>query len=168
MANNQVQFIDNSDVYLTALGNNLDATLEAIGLYAVGEVVQTITEEGRVDTGIYRNSITYAVSGGETAIKSYKADVGDAEGSYSGTMGSDKEKAVFIGSNLEHAVWNEVGTGKYASEPGGKQSPWRYKDSKGKRHTTSGMKGIHALKKAAANHNDTYKEIIEKGLKGEL
>lgn len=142
MADFQVQFIDNSDEYLTALANNIEPILEAIGQLAEGYAKQTITEESRVDTGQYRNSITHTYN--------------------------MSEKDVYIGSNLEHAVWNEIGTGKYASEPGGRQTPWWYQDSKGNWHKTSGMKPIHALKKAVANHNDTYKEIIEKGLKGEL
>lgn len=142
MADFQVQFIDNSDEFMNALDNNSEAILEAIGQLAEGYAKQTITEESRVDTGQYRNSITHTYE--------------------------QSEKAVYIGSNLEHAVWNEVGTGKYASQPGGRQTPWRYKGSDGKWHTTSGMKGIHALKKAAANHNDEYKTLIEKGLKGEL
>ena len=142
MADFQVQFIDNSDEFEQALNDNLEVILEAIGQHAEGEAIETITKERRIDTGQYANSIahTYNMS----------------------------EKAAYVGSNVPHAVWNEIGTGKYASEPGGRQTPWRYKGSDGKWHTTSGMKGIHALKKAAANHNDEYKTLIEKGLKGEL
>lgn len=142
MADFQVQFIDNSDEYLTALADSLEPILEAIGQHAEGEAIETITKERRIDTGQYANSITHTYN--------------------------MSEKAAYVGSNLEHAVWNEIGTGIYASEPGGRQTPWRYKGSDGKWHTTSGMKGIHALKKAAANHNDEYKTLIEKGLKGEL
>lgn len=142
MADFQVQFIDNSGEFEQALDDNSEAILEAIGQLAEGYAKQTITEESRVDTGQYRNSITHIYE--------------------------QSEKAVYIGSNLEHAVWNEVGTGIYASEPGGRQSPWWYQDSKGNWHKTSGMKPIHALKNAAANHNSEYKTLIEKGLKGEL
>ena len=142
MAEIKIEFIDNSMELVEALNENVEAILEAMGEFAEGEAIETITEEGRIDTGQYANSITHTYN--------------------------MSEKAAYIGSNLEHAVWNEVGTGIYASEPGGRQTPWRYKDSDGKWHTTSGMKGIHALKKAAADHNDEYKTLIEKGLKGEL
>jgi hypothetical protein len=142
MAEIKIEFVDNSRELVEALNENVEAILEAMGEFAEDDAVETITEEGRIDTGQYRNSITHTYNLGE--------------------------RAAYIGSNVPHAVWNEIGTGKYASEPGGRQTPWRYKDSKGNWHRTSGMKGIHALRNAAANHNNEYKTLIEKGLKGEL
>ena len=86
-----------------------------------------------VDTGRARNSITHAVRGDD----------------------------VYIGSNLDYFVWLSLGTGIYASDGKGRQSPWGYYDRNGKYHVTRGMKPRHMLKKAASEHTEEYKRIIE-------
>lgn len=86
-----------------------------------------------VDTGRARNSITHAVRGDD----------------------------VYIGSNLSYFPWLELGTGIYASDGKGRKSPWGYYDRNGKYHVTRGMKPRHMLKKAASEHTEEYKRIIE-------
>lgn len=86
-----------------------------------------------VDTGRLRNSITHAVRGDD----------------------------VYIGSNLQYAPFVELGTGIYASDGKGRKSPWGYYDRNGKYHVTRGMKPHHMLKKAASEHTEEYKRIIE-------
>ena len=54
---------DNSKEFIEAKNVQTKAALEAIGTQAVSHVTQNITRNGRVDTGLYRNSITYALSG---------------------------------------------------------------------------------------------------------
>ena len=75
------------------------------------------------------------------------------------------EKAVYIGSNLEYAVYNEVGTGIYAEGGGGRKDPWVYVDDKGVGHRTVGMKPIHFLKRAAEENRDEYMRAVEEALK---
>jgi len=103
----------------------------------------------------------------------------------------DSEKAVYVGSNLEYAVYNEVGTGIYAEGGGGRKGWWVYVAGESKRnnngktysydeakrvvailksrgldaHMTQGMKPIHFLKKAVEEHVDEYKKIVEEQLK---
>lgn len=87
-----------------------------------------------VDTGRLRNSITHAVRGDD----------------------------VYIGTNLQpYSVYVELGTGIYASDGKGRKSPWGYYDRNGKYHVTRGMKPRHMLKKAASEHTEEYKRIIE-------
>lgn len=87
-----------------------------------------------VDTGRLRNSITHTVRGDD----------------------------VYIGTNVQpYAVYVELGTGIYASDGKGRQSPWGYYDRNGKYHVTRGMKPHHMLKKAASEHTEEYKRIIE-------
>ena len=86
-----------------------------------------------VDLGTLRNSMTHAVRGDD----------------------------VYIGSNLQYAPFVELGTGIYASDGKGRQSPWGYYDRNGKYHRTRGMKPHHMLKKAASEHTEEYKRIIE-------
>lgn len=135
----EVVIITNKDAFKEAAAESIQAALEAIGLDAVGNAQEIITAEGRVDTGALRNSIAYNV---ET-----------------------EEKAVYIGSNLEHAIYNEVGTGIYAEGGGGRKDPWMYEDARGDVHWTHGMKPIHFLKRAVSEHQDEYRQIVENMLK---
>ena len=91
-----------------------------------------------VDTGRLRSSITHTVKGDE----------------------------VYIGTNVEYGIWQELGTGIFASDGTGRKTPWSYYDSKGKLHYTRGVRPKHMLKRAATEHNSEYQAIIEAILKG--
>lgn len=128
-----------ADLFKDAVKEAVEAALEAVGLQAEGYAKANITAAGRVDTGELRNSVTHQVE--------------------------ESEQAVYIGSNLEYAIHNEVGTGIYAEGGGGRKDPWVYVDDKGVGHWTVGMKPIHFLKDAAADHGDEYMQIAESVLK---
>lgn len=76
---------------------------------------------------------------------------------------SDEDTAI-VGTNVEYAPYVEYGTGKYA-EGGGRSTPWRYQDSDGNWHTTSGQKPQPFLRPAIADHTEEYKNLIEMYLK---
>lgn len=88
-----------------------------------------------VDTGKLRNSITWKI----------------------------QDDAAYIGTAVEYGKYVELGTGKYYS--GGRKTPWVYKDAKGNWHMTHGQRARPFLKPAAANHAQTYKNIIEDEMK---
>lgn len=95
-----------------------------------------------VDTGLLRNSITYAIAGGMPAQTTYKADKGDGAGSYTGQAQEDRNgpRHVYIGTNVEYAMAQEVGS---------------FKD------------GPHAFLRPAIEENkDHFREILEGELKG--
>lgn len=140
MANLDFRIKDNSGEVLRALPEAVEAALEAVGNQAVSHSKSIVTRESRVDTGALRNSINHLVS--------------------------MDEQAVYVGTNQEYAIYNEYGTGIYLDGGGGRQSPWSYKDKRGKWHRTRGMKPIHFLRDAIAKHLDEYKQIIEQYLKG--
>lgn len=131
--------VDNSDKVLKALEERKEAILEAWGQQGVSHVKNVITQESRVDTGAMRNSITHQVELGESAV--------------------------YVGTNSEYAIYNEFGTGIYLEGGGGRQSPWRYQDSRGEWHTTRGMKPIHMIKNGIGNNIQEFKKIAEDMLK---
>jgi hypothetical protein len=53
-----------------------------------------------------------------------------------------------VGSPLENAIWEELGTGEYALGGNGRKTPWRYRDRHGQWHTTSGKRPSRAFFKA--------------------
>lgn len=136
----EVDVTDNTKQVLGALKNAVEIGLEAIGLTAEGYAKETITEAGRIDTGLMRNSISHRVK--------------------------DEENAVYIGTNVEYAVWHEVGTGIHAADGQGRKTPWAFQDKNGEWHYTRGVKPLHYLRNAAANHTEQYKELMQASLEG--
>ena len=107
--------------------------LEAIGKQGEANAKMHITAAGAVGkTGRLRNSISH-----------------DAD-----------DDSAYIGTDVEYAIYVEVGTGIYASE-GGRSTPWSYKDDEGNWHTTVGMKPRPFLAPAVQEHVDEYKELVE-------
>lgn len=59
------------------------------------------------------------------------------------------QKDVLIGNSAEYAIWQEMGTGEYAvNGDGRKDIPWRYKDSAGEWHVTTGIRPKQMLTNA--------------------
>lgn len=163
----RIEITDNSKEVLAALQEQMQKALTICGITAEGYAKKLCP----VDTGLLRNSITYAVSGESTAISSYQADRKDKsgelkKGSYSGTAPEEsKGMAVYIGTNVEYAAYQELGSGKHYD--GGRKTKWLYKGAKNETHITGGNTAQPFLKPAIADHKETYRSIIEKELKGE-
>ena len=142
MAKN-IEYRDNTEEVLKAMEAAIRRGNEAIGLAAEGHAKKKITQAGAVDTGRLRNSITYAMAGEETNVKSYKANKGGKERetyTYDGTAEGKKGSGVYIGTNVEYAPGIELGT-----------------------HRSAGA--VHFLQDAATNHTDEYKRLMEDSMK---
>ena len=76
-----------------------------------GTVAGHASEQAPADTGLLRNSITYAVGGEAPAIAEYTDDAGEQTGYYEGTAPSDEENevTVYIGTNVQYAPYQELG-----------------------------------------------------------
>lgn len=107
--------------FLTAADRQIEAALEAIGGQAEGHCkVEIENSPRRVDTGLLRNSITYALDGKTPKISSYKGDnpprdrpkAGIPSGSYSGTAPKEAKtsRCVYVGTNVEYAIYVHDGT----------------------------------------------------------
>ena len=148
----EVSIKDNSDEYLRILGIVTENALDACGWQAEGHAADYLESyPRRVDTGLLRNSITHAISGQEPTKKAYESDPTDKngkpvvpikKGSYAGLAPESPagEKTVYIGTNVEYAVYVHNATSKL-------KPPNRF------------------LKNAVTNHGNEYKAIIEKQLK---
>jgi len=136
---------NNKDQILGELDEAIDRALEAMGLEAEAFVKAACTA---VDTGLLRNSITYALHGGPAATASYKADNPKpgtpSSGSYSG-VAPNEPHTVFIGTNVEYAPYVEYGH----RLPSGGQVP-----------------GVHFLQRGITGHMNVYKTLAEDALKG--
>lgn len=148
----EFKITDNSKEILNAEQTAIKRALTMIGVKAENFA----KKDCPVDTGLLRNSITYALSGESPAISSYqstkKVKVKDKngnikeerrKGSYKGTVPDDKNTAVYIGTNVEYA------------------EPVEYGDNK--KHTTG---KAHFLRDAATTHGNLYKRIVKKALEG--
>lgn len=150
----EIKITDNSGEILRQFEQYLQIALEAVGTQAESHAKQVIS-----DTLVYGK--TDLVSVGEK--DNSRVDTGRLRNSISHTV---IKHDAYIGSNLEYAAYHELGTGIYASQSGGRKTPWKYQDRQGNWRTTRGLYPIHFLKKAASEHSEEYKAIIEKNLKG--
>lgn len=135
MAKN-IEYRDHTEEVLKAMDAAIRRGNEAIGLAAEGHAKRDCP----VDTGRLRNSITFALAGEETHVKSYSANKGGKETyTYDGNAPGTKGDGVFIGTNVEYAPYVELGG--------------------------SGRSGVHFLQNAASGHADEYKKLMEDSMK---
>ena len=73
----------------------------------------------------------------------------------------ESEPAVYIGTNLDYMIYQELGTGKYAEDGGGRPTPWVYQDDNGNWHWTAGNPAQPFLAPAVKEHTQTYRNIIK-------
>lgn len=96
-----------------------------------------------VDTGLLRNSITWALGGETPASTSYSSNDGTEKGSYSGTLPQPAagEYTLYVGSNVEYAAKVEyIDMSHKVGKP-------------------------HFLRDALTDHTERYKAILEAALK---
>lgn len=138
-----VKITDNSKLVLKALESKMDIICEALGLEAAGNAIDEINKlvydqpqsPNYTRTGRLKNSIAWATNSGDGA-PGKPMEPGDST-----PQGKPKEGEVYIGTNVEYAVYVEAGS------------------------SSNGMAGRPFLKNAIANYGDDYKKIIEDGLK---
>lgn len=113
--NISVNVTSNKDEYEKALDEVAEKVLTMWGMQAESAAKRLCP----VDTGLLRNSITYAVAGEGVANPTYRSNTGSESGSYQGQAQADKGGArhVYIGSNVEYAPYQELGTSKMAAQP---------------------------------------------------
>lgn len=139
---------DNTAAVLKGIDAAVDRALFSIGeqaeRYAKTELSKPKSRKNgaarpNVVTGLLRNSITFAVSGKKPRLQSYVADNGGKTGAYSGAAPDEGDRAVYVGTNVEYAVYVELGTIKSKAYP--------------------------FLKPAATEHAAVYKRILKDELK---
>lgn len=138
--NIKVELTDNSPEVLAAVPVAIKRALWAMGAAAEGFAKKSSNMP--VDTGLLRNSITFAVGGNPPAATSYHADKPDKSGvmrsgSYGGTAPAGDR--VYIGSGVEYAAAQELGTSR-------------------------GIKPHHFLKDAVANNTEEYRGIVKESM----
>lgn len=117
-------FFDNSAAVISELQQKVDTALEAVGLQAEAHAKNNIKQgiprpHSTSTTGRLRNSITHIVKD-------------DHDDSYNAV------KAVIIGTNVPYAIYNEYGTGKWATDGNGRKGWWVYvDDGSGKMYSPS-------------------------------
>ena len=120
MAN--IRIDDHSSEYLKEVEKAIETALEGIGVHIEGEAKEELENSPRrVDTGLLRNSITYALDGEAPHKSTYSADKESKysgkkppSGSYSGNAPKESggDRSVMIGTNVEYAIYIHEGTSK--------------------------------------------------------
>ena len=136
-----INFTDNSQLFIDELNRRMPIILEAVGIEAAGNAMTEInnlvydTPESPtyVRTGRLKNSIAWATS-------KRHASVGVPDRPEDSTPHTTpEENSVYIGTNVEYAPYVEFGTYRMPSRP--------------------------FLRNAIEKYKDDYKKIMEEGLK---
>lgn len=110
---------NNKNEVLKASDEAIERALEIIGMQAENYA----RANSPTDTGLLKNSITSAVGGKETSFRSYHADEARGNkqgvGFYSGIAPKEENPYVVVGSNVEYAPYQELGTSKMGACNGG-------------------------------------------------
>lgn len=132
--------IDGLDKLLKKLDSVANETEYTKALEKCCRVVQTTAKEEHVPvaTGTLKRSITHEIRREGQNINGY------------------------VGTNVEYAVYQEFGTGKFAENGNGRETPWAYADAKtGETIWTVGNKPHPFLRPALKENEKKCKEIIK-------
>lgn len=175
----EFKIVSHEQKALSQIMSALQAGLEMIGTQAEAYAKLALTDSTREGIDL--------VAQGERDNSRVSAHGGALRNSVTHVV---QNNGAYIGSNLPYAVYNELGTGVHASQPGGRQGYWIYvAGSDGSHrsthpktyatleealkvvaimrkkgldaHATNGMYPLHFLRNAAANHIDEYKQIFK-------
>lgn len=115
----KITFTSHKKEIQSQLNDALDRAMMTVGMMGESEAKRNLTKNKSVDTGLLRNSITYARGGKPANISGYSADRGEGSGSYSGSAPSDSKDqcTVYIGTNVEYAPYVELGTSRSVEKP---------------------------------------------------
>lgn len=106
--------------------------------------------------------LTEAAGELEAQVKRNTAvDTGQLKGSWDYVIDKVKLEAL-IGSPLENAIWEELGTGEYALNGDGRKGGWVYQDAEGNWHYTNGKRPRRAMYRAYVSKKNTLIKIIRK------
>lgn len=119
---------DNTSKYMQIVPETLERALDAVGFQVEGHAAEELSAKPmRIDTGLLRNSITHAVTGHPTAKREYSSNATHREtgkpvspikrGEYAGTAppAPDFQPGVYVGTNVEYAIYVHEGTQKMAA-----------------------------------------------------
>lgn len=98
-----------------------------------------------------------------TAKELCPVDDGQLRQSINSKVISNKNAAV--GTNVEYAPYVHQGTGIYAVNGDGRQTPWSYKDAEGKWHTTRGQQPNPFLERALDQNREKIIEIFQQEIR---
>lgn len=116
------------------LAEKIEAWLEAVG----EDAASTAAEVAPVDTGRLKNSITCATPIYQSDPNKYPGQQAEITDFF--PLGKPEEGSVYIGTNVEYAEYNEMGTSK-------------------------GVPARHFIQFGMTAHQDEYKKMLEEKLK---
>jgi len=129
-----MSYESNISQVIKVIKGNAERALQSVGVYLTSQMVKNVDSMGIVDTGRLKGSITHEVDGME----------------------------VHNGTNVEYAMYQEFGTGIYAEDGQGRQTPWLYTGRDGNKYMTRGTRPRPFLRNAYRENHEAIKRIVAK------
>lgn len=132
-------YMENNHIpeYIKGTKTALETALDTVGMQAASSAATELQNNpSRIDTGLLKNSITWAVGGKSANLSTYNADRESKytgkmpdPGNYKGTAPSDDEGqvTVYVGTNVEYSLYVHEGTERMAPNRFLKNAVDRYK-----------------------------------------
>lgn len=150
-----VEIVSNREKVEKAIEKRMKLAAKMIG----GTLEGHAKEACPVDTGLLRNSITYALGGDTPHNAVYSSDNGSESGHYEGIAPTDDdgEITVYVGTNVEYAPYIELGH---------KQEIGRFVPAIKKRLKKGQVEARAFLRPAMENSKSEVKMIIRQAFDG--
>ncbi len=138
-----LEIIDYSKEVSAEVQQAIERGLEACAIQAEGHAKDILK------SGLTKNVGNWETTG--RLLNSIKGEVFDGD-------------TLVVGARVDYAIYHEVGTGIYAEDGNGRQTPWFFKGKDGSMVMTRGVKPKHYIRDSLQNNVKEYKEIIENSL----
>lgn len=135
--------------------------VEFEGLDTIIKRLDDIADVNKVEQAINQSTLLVESSAKQNA--SNCKDTGALQNSITSTVETTNEAVIgYVSTNLEYAPYVEYGTGLFAENGNGRQTPWKYQDDDGNWHTTKGQHPQPFMRPALSENKQDILRVVKK------
>ena len=135
--------------------------VEFEGLDTIIKRLDELTDVKKVEQAINQSTLLVESSAKQNA--SNCKDTGALQNSIKSTVETTNDAVIgYVSTNLEYAPYVEYGTGLFAENGNGRQTPWKYQDDDGNWHTTKGQHPQPFMRPALSENKQNILRVVKK------
>ena len=135
--------------------------VEFEGLDTIIKRLDELTDVKKVEQAINQSTLLVESSAKQNA--SNCKSTGALQNSIISTVETTNDAVIgYVSTNLEYAPYVEYGTGLFAENGNGRQTPWKYQDDDGNWHTTKGQHPQPFMRPALSENKQNILRVVKK------
>ena len=135
--------------------------VEFEGLDTIIKRLDELTDVNKVEQAINQSTLLVESSAKQNA--SNCKDTGALQNSIISTVETTNDAVIgYVSTNLEYAPYVEYGTGLFAENGNGRQTPWKYQDDDGNWHTTKGQHPQPFMRPSLSENKQNILRVVKK------